>query len=118
VTLNKQDERQFLVIWEFIIRPGKGELFEQIYGPGGDWVQLFRKGRGYGETRLVRGFDQPLRYLTLDFWESREDYETFKSRHADEYKTIDARCEALTETERELGKFLVSKAEAGRIHPD
>lgn len=117
MTVNEQDARQFLVIWEFVIQPDKEELFERFYGPEGDWVQLFRKGRGYCETKLARGCDEPLRYLTFDFWESQEYYEAFKLRHADEYKTIDARCEALTETEREVGKFSISKSTAGRINP-
>ena len=109
MTLNKEDGWQFLVIWEFLVRPGKEQLFEQIYGPDGDWVQLFKQGRGYCGTSLTRDCDQPGRYLTLDFWESQEDYEKFKSQHTEEYKMIDMKCEALTETERELGKLIIPK---------
>jgi heme-degrading monooxygenase HmoA len=109
VALNKEDACQFLVIWEFLVRPGKEQLFEHIYGPDGDWEQLFRKGHGYYGTKLTRDPDEPRRYLTLDFWESQEDYERFKSQHTDEYKTIDAKCEALTEKERELGKLIVPR---------
>jgi len=106
VAVNKEDAGQFLVIWEFVVRPGKEKLFEQIYGPEGEWVQLFRQGRGYRETKLTRDYNLPRHYLTVDFWESQEDYESFKSQSIDEYKTIDAKCEALTEKETEIGKFV------------
>ena len=109
MTLNKEDVWQFLVIWEFVVRPGKEQLFEQIYGPDGDWVQLFQHGRGYCGTKLMRDSDASRRYVTLDLWNSQEDYERFKSQHADRYKTIDMKCESLTETERELGKLIVPR---------
>ena len=96
---------KFLVIWEFVVRPGKEELFEKIYGPDGEWAQLFRQGKGYCGTRLTRDCDDSRCYITLDFWESQADYETFKSQHAAEYNAIDRNCEALTEQETELGKL-------------
>jgi heme-degrading monooxygenase HmoA len=107
VACNEQDVWQFLVIWEFVVRPGKEKLFEQIYGPDGDWAQLFRHGKGYRGTRLTRDCDKSRCYLTLDFWESQADYESFLSQHAAEYKAIDVKCEALTEQEREVGKLVV-----------
>ena len=109
--LNKEDAWQFLVIWEFVVRPGKTQLFEQIYGPDGDWARLFGRGRGYRGTRLTRDCDELRRYVTLDFWDSQEDYERFKSQHASEYKAIDAKCEALTEREDEVGKFVVPRTD-------
>ena len=109
MTLNQEDAWQFLVIWEFLVRPGKEQLFEQIYGPDGDWIRLFRQGHGYCGTKLASDYDQPRRYVTLDFWESQEDFEKFKSQHADEYKAIDVKCEALTEKEKEVGKFVIPR---------
>jgi heme-degrading monooxygenase HmoA len=109
VILNKEDAWQFLVIWEFVVRPGKEQLFEQIYGPNGDWGQLFRQGHGYCGTKLIRDRDELRRYVTLDFWESEEDYDRFKSQHAQEYKAIDTKCDVLTQTEKEVGKFVIAK---------
>jgi heme-degrading monooxygenase HmoA len=110
VTCNKQDTWSFLVIWEFVVRPGEEQRFEQIYGAEGDWAQLFRQGHGYCGTKLSRDLDVPRRYVTLDFWGSQTDYETFKVQHAAEYKAIDQKCEALTEEEREIGKFVIPEA--------
>jgi len=44
-------------------------------------------------------------YLTLDYWTSQEAYEAFRERHLAEYKAIDARCETMTESEREIGRY-------------
>lgn len=107
MTFNEQDAWQFLVIWEFVVRPGKEKLFEQMYSPDGDWARLFGQGKGYCGTRLTRDCDESRCYLTLDFWESQADYERFKSQHAAEYKAIDIKCEALTEQESEVGKLVV-----------
>jgi len=107
--MNKEDAWQFLVIWEFIVRPGKERLFEQVYGPDGDWATLFRQGYGYCGTKLMRDSNELRRYVTLDCWESQEDYERFKSQHADKYNAIDTKCEALTEKEKEVGNFVIPR---------
>ena len=105
MTRNKQDGWQFLVMWEFIVRLGKEREFEQIYGPEGDWAELFRRDDGYRGTELSRDPQRPGRYVTVDFWESRKAYEACKAQHAAEYKAIDQKCESLTEQENEVWKF-------------
>ena len=79
--------------------------FEAIYGPSGDWAVLFRKDPAYLETTLVRESTLGRRYMTLDFWTSGDAYQAFRKKFADQYKAIDARCEILTESEREIGWF-------------
>jgi heme-degrading monooxygenase HmoA len=93
----------YLIIWEFWVKEGHEAEFEQVYGPDGAWVQLFRQGTGYLGTELLRDVEQPRRYLTLDRWRSRTDYEAFQDRWAEAYKELDGRCEGLTEHESLLG---------------
>ena len=95
----------YLVIWEFRVRRGMEEMFEKHYGPAGTWAQLFRKGEGFIATELSRDLERPGRYLTLDFWSSQKAYENFREQHAARYKEIDAECEAMTESEAEIGRF-------------
>jgi heme-degrading monooxygenase HmoA len=95
----------FLVLWEFHVKPGCEERFERVYGPGGDWSQLFRSDPHYRETRLLRDPARPNCYTTLDFWDSREAYESFKELHHAEYLALDKICEELTLQERHLGSF-------------
>jgi heme-degrading monooxygenase HmoA len=102
-----QIERQsaFVIIWEFRINPRKRRAFERAYGQGGDWAKFFKTGKGYLGTELIQDAQQPDRYLTMDYWLSRANYETFMKQNREMYKIIDHRCEALTRKEVEIGKF-------------
>lgn len=93
------------VLWEFEVDAEKHAEFEREYGGEGEWVKLFRRGEGYRGSTLLRDSAKPRRYVTLDRWESREQYDAFRKQHADEYAAIDARCESLTRAERVIGYF-------------
>jgi len=95
----------YLVVWEFQVQPGEEKQFENDYGPNGAWANLFEQAEGYLGTELNRDFKNPKRYLTLDFWQSREAYVRFREQHRAEYKALDIRCEPMTKMEREIGAF-------------
>ncbi len=95
----------YLVVWEFRVKAEMQSRFELAYSPAGVWAQLFKGGEGFVRTELSRDLRIGGRYLTLDFWTSREAYEEFRRRHAERYRAIDEECEALTESEREIGSF-------------
>ena len=44
--------------------------------------------------------------MTLDYWESAEAWEAFRRATAKEFEALDERCEALTLSEREIGRFV------------
>ncbi|HEY1424105.1 MAG TPA: antibiotic biosynthesis monooxygenase [Candidatus Acidoferrum sp.] len=92
----------FVTLWEFEVKPGSEELFEQAYGAEGAWVRLFRRDARYRGTRLLRDVGAERVYVTIDSWDSREAYDEFRERFAAEYGEIDARCEVLTITERQV----------------
>ena len=98
-------EWRYLIIWDFRVRLGMEERFEKVYGPQGDWAQFFTRGAGYVRTELNHDLKDSRRYLTLDFWISREAYENFRRQHAVEYGSLDQKFEELTERELEIGKF-------------
>jgi heme-degrading monooxygenase HmoA len=95
----------FVALWEFEVKPGCQQRFEEAYGPEGDWARLFRRHPHYHETRLVRDALRPGVYLTMDFWSSRQSYETFMEEHKDEYQAIDSEGEELTVSERKIGWY-------------
>lgn len=98
-------EWRYLIIWDFRVRLGMEKRFEKVYGPQGDWAQFFTRGAGYIRTELNHDLKDSRRYLTLDFWISREAYEDFRRQHAVEYGALDQKFEELTERELEIGKF-------------
>ena len=95
----------FVALWEFEVKPGCGEQFEKVYGPEGDWAQLFRRDPNYRETRLASDAMCDSIYLTLDFWSSQSAYEQFLKTHAADYKNLDAASESLTLRQRRIGGF-------------
>ena len=95
----------FITLWEFHVKPESIVAFEEIYGPHGDWAQLFSKSPDYLGTELIRDRKQHGRYLTLDHWTSREASQRFKQEHQAAYAELDNQCERLTEREMFLGEF-------------
>lgn len=96
----------FVVIWQFRVAPAMMARFEEIYGPQGVWANFFTSGEGFIRTELTGDRKSDGRYLTLDFWTSSEAYDNFRNTHAVQYQAIDAECEAMTESEIEIGSFL------------
>jgi heme-degrading monooxygenase HmoA len=93
----------FIILWEYVVAEGREVEFEKIYGADGDWTQLFKRSRGYLGTDLLRDPNHPRRYLTIDRWDSYEEFESFHENYRTEYKAMDERCNSLTEYESKLG---------------
>ena len=100
------EQWRYLIIWEFRVRAGVERRFEEAYGPQGDWAQFFARGAGYVRTELNHDLKDSRRYVTLDFWVSREAYESFRREYTAEYKALDQEFEKMTEEELEVGKFV------------
>ena len=94
-----------VVVWEFRVRPNKQRVFERIYGAQCDWAKLFRSGRGYIRTEMMRDVESRDKYLTLDYWRSRHEYEEFKKKNREAYRALDEKCETLTSKETKIGEF-------------
>jgi heme-degrading monooxygenase HmoA len=100
------DGSGYMIIWEYVVKPGMEKCFEESYGPIGEWVQLFARGEGYLHTELHRDAVDGRRYATIDCWVSRAAYDAFREEWREELDAIDARCSALTERETHLGSFV------------
>jgi quinol monooxygenase YgiN len=93
------------IIWEFRVVPEHRQEFERLYGADGDWAKLFARSPDFHRTTLLRDPAIPGRYLTIDTWNNSEAFDRFKISFAAEYKSLDDRCEALTEYELKIGSF-------------
>jgi hypothetical protein len=93
-------------MWEFQVRSGMEERFEKTYGPKGEWARLFAQDESYMGTDLIHHLSKERTYVTLDFWTSQPAYDEFRKQHRSKYTAIDQKCEELTESEREIGKFV------------
>jgi len=95
----------FLALWEFEVKSGCEERFQSVYGAEGEWARLFRTDPNFLETRLLRDAVQGNKFVTLDFWETRSAYESFKELNHAAYLKLDKACQPLTNFERCLGYF-------------
>ena len=93
-------------IWAFQVQSDRVEKFPRHYDCGGTRAILFRRAPGYIGMRLLRDRDAPLRFVTVDDWESEEHYRAFRTRFSSEYEALDRICEELTSAETALGQFL------------
>jgi heme-degrading monooxygenase HmoA len=93
------------VVWESVVKAGAVDQFERAYGTQGPWTRLFRAYPGYQGTTLLRGIDNPRRYLTIDFWETPGHRKRMLTQARARYSTLDRAFADLTESEYEIGTF-------------
>jgi heme-degrading monooxygenase HmoA len=96
----------YLVMWEFRVHKGMKKHFEKAYGSDGEWVKLFAQDESYIKSELVHDAKIERTYVTLDFWASRRAYDAFRKQQLAEYRTLDQKCEKMTDGEREIGRFI------------
>ncbi len=98
-----------IMVWEYEVRAGAEAAFEALYGADGAWVALFRTHAGYIGTELLRDALEVAaggrRYLTIDRWRSAADYDAFLASDRARYAEIDAQGDALTASERRVGRY-------------
>lgn len=99
----------YVIFWQYKVRADCVSEFEVEYGPEGAWGDFFRKGKGYRRTALFRESGDPACFLTIDYWDSEEDFRRFESAHLVEYGTLDRRFEQFTEKETRLGAMTLAE---------
>jgi hypothetical protein len=95
----------YVKICEFLAKPGYEKQFETIYGPEGDWAQIFKRSKGFLRTELNIDRDRPGRYLTADYFISLEEYDKCLNDNREAYQALDRRCEAVRASESVIGSF-------------
>jgi quinol monooxygenase YgiN len=93
-------------MWEFQVRERSEKRFEKVCGPEGAWARFFAQDEAYIRTELIQDLKRRRIYFTLDFWTSQEAYDEFRRRRHVKYKALDQKFEELTESEREIGRFV------------
>jgi len=96
---------KYTYVWEFFTTPEARAQFEAAYGPNGAWIKLFRAAPGYIESILLQDTSNPLRYITIDRWESAAAHASFRSRFSKQYDAIDRHCLEFTVRENLVGEF-------------
>ena len=93
------------ILWQFDIKPGKGEEFEGFYGATGEWTRVNRLSRSYVGTSFLRDQAEPSRYVLIEYWSEMVVYEEHKAYRFDELERIAARRNELVTSFEPLGVF-------------
>ena len=107
--MREEPERKqvFVVVWQFEVAEQNIAAFEAAYGADGAWARLFRSSSKYAGTELLRDAYVPGSYVTIDRWESEEDFRAFRKHHDAGYEELDRACDALTARETRIGAYTV-----------
>ena len=100
-------ERVFTYIWEYKVRSDKKEAFLKLYGCEGDWVRFFNKSEEYLGTDLHQDIDNEERFISVDFWKSKEARDDYRKEFNSEFNSLDEQGELTTESETPIGEFYV-----------
>ena len=95
----------FQTIWEYRVRDEYLARFEQVYATDGAWVRLFSTVPGYLRTELIRDCEHRNRFITIDYWRSRDDFLRMREEAGPEYRALDIETEVFLQSERHLGYF-------------
>lgn len=96
----------FSSIWKYTVRHESLEDFKRIYAPDGDWVELFRRCPGYIRTELRQDLEHPHRFISIDYWRSKEDFNAMFDLVKQDYQALDKTCDRMTHSEIHIGYFL------------
>ena len=92
-------------IWKFRPPPGGEQQFAHVYGSAGPWAELFNKARGYVGTTLLRPCESGGWWLTIDRWQSTDDFQAFTLDFGEQYSFLDAELEGVAGEEVFVGAF-------------
>jgi heme-degrading monooxygenase HmoA len=93
------------ILWEFRVSAERRAAFEAAYGADGPWALLFARAKGFLSVELLRCGDEADRYVTVDRWRSRADFEAFKRDFGTEYAALDRQLDGIAERETRIGTF-------------
>jgi heme-degrading monooxygenase HmoA len=94
-----------LRVWKFRPPLGRDREFANAYGSNGSWSELFRKARGYRGTTLSRPMETNGWWLTVDRWDTVNDFEAFQRDFGEEYRALDADLVGIAGDEEFVGAF-------------
>ena len=108
---------QYVIVWEFRVKAGREAEFVEKYGPEGVWARFFRRSEGYIRTELVNDVTDRLRFLTLDYWRSHEDFNWFREMFQREYERFTQLVtdEGIIERQRVVGSFYIDDSDLGLV---
>ena len=93
------------VFYRYRVHPAQAPAFEHAYGTRGPWAKFYSACEGFRRTRLFRHKAEPGVYVVVDVWESKADWDEFRSTHSETYARMDRELRMLYLEEHLLGYY-------------
>ena len=103
--------RVFTYMWEYEVLSINREAFLNLYGQEGEWVNFFNKAEGYLGTDLHEDIDNEERFISIDFWVSKDSRDNYRKQFVEEFNALDDAGELVTNKETPLGEFYTYRAD-------
>jgi len=93
------------IMWQFDVKAGRGDEFEQLYGADGPWTAMNRQTRSYLGSSFLHDQNRASRYIVIEYWSEMIVSEADRGPRAAAMAVIEASRTALIEAVEPLGVF-------------
>jgi heme-degrading monooxygenase HmoA len=93
------------IMWQFAVRNGREDEFEQLFGADGEWTLMNRHTRSYLGSSFLRDQNRADRYIVIEYWSEMIVYEQHRAYRSDVIASLEERRAALVESVEPLGIF-------------
>lgn len=97
----------YVYIWQYLVNPKYLKEFNEFYGPLGIWNQFFKLSVSYIKTEILVDTANKFKFITIDYWHSKVDYNDFITINEKKYFEIDQKCDKFTLEELKIGEFYI-----------
>ena len=77
------------IMWQFDVKAGREDEFEQLYGVDGPWTAMNRQTRSYLGSSFLRDIALDTRYMLVEYWSEMVVYEKHFADFSDEVKELE-----------------------------
>jgi len=95
----------YVYMWQYEVKKEFIEKFKNNYGPIGKWNEFFNKSDCFLKTELLVDEQNEGKFITIDYWLSKETYLEFITKNKTDYDIIDKQCAEYTQTETKIGEY-------------
>ena len=93
------------IMWQFEVKTGREDEFEQLYGADGPWTAINRQTRSYLGSSFLHDQNRASRYIVTEYWSEMIVSEPNRGPRAAALAVIEASRTALIESVEPLGVF-------------
>jgi heme-degrading monooxygenase HmoA len=93
------------VMWQFAVKSGNEDEFEQLFGEEGEWSVLNRQTRSYLGSSFLRDQNSSSRYIVIEYWSEMVVSEPHRTYRSDVMESLEKRYDRLVDSIEPMGIF-------------